>query len=91
MTDLTAKTEYWYASAANVNALARWLYDNGMFDEPDDVLQFFEEPWQYATEWDHLHSRKHVARECVICTAGTDGLPDKWPAAPNVASINPTM
>ena len=92
MSNLIANTAYWFASFENVNALAAWLKDHDIFDDIDDVLYFFSEPWKYEAEWDHLHGSPHERKACVICT---DDSPDDderpYNGPPNVASIAPAM
>lgn len=65
--NIVAATDYWYASAENVHTLAAWLNDRDEFGSIDDVLRFFEKPWKWAAEWEHLHNRPHAVSECVVC------------------------
>ena len=63
---MTATTE-WFAVHDNLIQLAQWLNDKGHFDSPSHVIRFFEKPWKYTGEWNHLHDLGHDPGGCIVC------------------------
>lgn len=46
-----APSMIWIQDPTNVNALGRWLFDNVYIDKAEDLLDYFEKPWKWTTEY----------------------------------------
>lgn len=41
----------WFTSHQSLCELADWMNENGLFSNIDDVLHFFNKPWNYEDQW----------------------------------------
>ncbi len=42
---------FWFDDHENLVALAEWMDSEGCFDEPSDVVAFFEKPYLFEEHW----------------------------------------
>lgn len=69
---MTMTTSPWHDSHDNVVTLARHLYGIGHITAPDEIIDLFEKPWHYQTEWDELDAdNSDPYTEVVYVSAGT--------------------
>lgn len=50
-------TTDWWHDRTNQLSLGGWLIENKGFNA-DELLNFFEKPWNYTDEWDEMNEQE---------------------------------
>ena len=65
----------WWESGDEVHRLAQWLDNLNAFTETRDVIYFFEKPWKWTSEYEHMEKHEDAietrAESCDDCTPRT--------------------
>lgn len=68
MIAIRATPNPWYADVNQICELARELVDRDVLATTKEVLWYFEKPWKYSQERDHIHGLDHDcnAKSCLL-------------------------
>lgn len=53
----------WCSDYQNVTALGRWLFENIYIDKASDLLDYFEKPWKWTTEYNLMVAEQKRLRD----------------------------
>lgn len=55
----------WFEEFENIINLAKWLADEGEITTAFQMLQIFEKPWKWESEWNEFQTAQESTTTCI--------------------------